>query len=112
VPCLKALVSPEQQQRRGSGRACRAGVGGSALHAPIRDWATSAVYFLVAAIVIARAVRVAESRLAWIVIAIGISLYGAGNLVWSLPAHDLAQLLRADSRTIRTRAPALRVGVG
>jgi diguanylate cyclase (GGDEF)-like protein len=59
------------------------GIGGSGLDAPIRDWATAAVYVLVSAVVVARAVRIKQSRGAWIVIAVGISLYGAGNLVWS-----------------------------
>ena len=66
------------------------GVGGSGLDVPIRDWATAAVYVLVALIVIMRAIRVAESRTAWTVIAVGISLYGAGNLVWSLWLEHVA----------------------
>jgi diguanylate cyclase (GGDEF)-like protein len=60
------------------------GVGGSAVEAPIRDWGSSAVYVLVAAVVVLRAVRVEQSRAAWTVIAVGVSLYGGGNLVWSL----------------------------
>ena len=66
------------------------GVGGNGLDLPIRDWATAAVYVLVALIVITRAIRVAESRGAWTVIAVGISLYGAGNLVWSLWLEHVA----------------------
>ncbi len=60
------------------------GVGGHTLHEIIRDWGSSAVYVLVAAIVVLRATRVGMSRAAWIVIAVGVSLYAAGNVVWSL----------------------------
>jgi len=42
------------------------------------------VYVLVAAIVVLRATRVGMSRAAWIVIVVGVSLYAAGNVVWSL----------------------------
>jgi diguanylate cyclase len=66
------------------------GVGGGGLEAPIRDWATAAVYVLVSAVVVCRAVRVEQSRGAWIVIAVGVSLYGAGNLVWSLWLEHVA----------------------
>jgi diguanylate cyclase (GGDEF)-like protein len=60
------------------------GVGGASLDAPIRDWASSAAYVLVAAIVTLRAVRVREARGAWTAFAAGISLYAAGNLLWAL----------------------------
>jgi diguanylate cyclase (GGDEF)-like protein len=66
------------------------GLGGSGLDAPIRDWGTSAVYVLVSAIVVLRAVRVEQSRGPWIVIAVGISMYGAGNLVWSFWLEHVA----------------------
>ncbi len=66
------------------------GAGGSGLDIPIRDWATAAVYVLVALIVITRAIRVSESRAAWTVIAVGITLYGAGNLVWSFWLEHVA----------------------
>jgi diguanylate cyclase (GGDEF)-like protein len=59
------------------------GVGGAGLNVAVRDWATSAVYVLVAAVVVWRAVRVRQFRGAWIAIGVGITLYGAGNLVWS-----------------------------
>ena len=45
---------------------------------------------LVAPIVIARAVRIPESRGAWSVIAVGITFYGAGNLVWSFWLEHVA----------------------
>jgi diguanylate cyclase (GGDEF)-like protein len=60
------------------------GVGGSRLDAPTQNWASCAVYVLVAAIVVFRALRIAEAHAPWVMIAVGISLYGAGNLVWSL----------------------------
>ena len=66
------------------------GVGGSGLDAPVRDWASSAVYVLVAGVVVFRAIRVEQSRNAWIVIAMGVSLYGGGNLVWSLWLEHVA----------------------
>ena len=66
------------------------GVGGSGLDAPIRDWATSAVYVLVAAAVILRAVQIGQSRSAWTLIALGVSLYGAGNLVWAFWLEHVA----------------------
>ncbi|MGA2011361.1 MAG: EAL domain-containing protein [Solirubrobacteraceae bacterium] len=60
------------------------GIGGSAAAAPIRDWVSSAVYILVAAIVALRAIRVQAKRLPWALIALGLSLYGLGNVLWSL----------------------------
>jgi hypothetical protein len=66
------------------------GVGGSGLDSPVRDWASSAVYVLVAGVVVFRAIRVEQSRSAWIVLATGVSLYGAGNLVRSLWLEHVA----------------------
>jgi diguanylate cyclase len=66
------------------------GIGGGGLDAPIRDWASAAVYILVALVVIARAIQVEDSRRPWMVIAVGISLYGAGNLIWSLWLEHVA----------------------
>jgi diguanylate cyclase (GGDEF)-like protein len=66
------------------------GVGGSRLDAPTENWASCAVYVLVAGIVVFRAFRIAEARAPWVMIAVGISLYGAGNLVWSLWLGNLA----------------------
>ncbi|MBV8219798.1 MAG: GGDEF domain-containing protein, partial [Solirubrobacterales bacterium] len=59
------------------------GVGGHAAQKPVRDWLSSAVYILVAAIVGCRAVRIKEKRVAWAVFATGLSLYGLGNVLWS-----------------------------
>jgi diguanylate cyclase (GGDEF)-like protein len=59
------------------------GVGGRAAEKPIRDWLSSAVYILVAAIVALRAIRGETSRRSWAVFALGLSLYGIGNLLWS-----------------------------
>ena len=61
-----------------------AGVGGRALDHPIRDWLSSGVYVLVAMIVAARALRGSSYRSSWLLFAIGISLYGLGNVVWAL----------------------------
>jgi len=64
-------------------------VGGSGLDVPVRDWASSAVYVLAAAIVVVRAVRVKKSRGAWIAIAVGTCLYASGNLVWAFWLQQL-----------------------
>ena len=59
------------------------GIGGSAVEEPIRDWLTSAVYILVGVIVCWRAVRTMESRKSWMIFALGISVYGLGNVLWA-----------------------------
>ena len=48
------------------------------------------VYAVAAAIVALRAVRVRHAARAWIVLAAGLTLYGAGNLVWALWLDRLA----------------------
>ncbi|MDX6225105.1 MAG: hypothetical protein QOE64_1481, partial [Frankiales bacterium] len=67
------------------------GIGGPSLDTPVRDWASSFVYVLVAAVVAFRAIRVPDHRGPWIVLAVGISLYGAGNLLWALWLEHLAE---------------------
>jgi diguanylate cyclase (GGDEF)-like protein len=57
-------------------------VGGTDVHVATRDWVPSAIYVLVGAVVVLRALRVAASRRAWIVLALGLCLYGLGNLLW------------------------------
>jgi len=59
------------------------GVGGDAAERLIRDWLSSAVYILVAAIVAWRAIRAPTKRLWWAIFATGLSLYGLGNVLWS-----------------------------
>ena len=66
------------------------GVGGAELDDPVRDWASSAAYVLVALIVALRAARIATARLAWTVLAIGMALYAAGNLLWALWLEHVA----------------------
>jgi diguanylate cyclase (GGDEF)-like protein len=66
------------------------GLGGDGLTQPIRDWASSAVYVIVAAIVALRVVRIGERRGPWIVLCAGIALYGAGNLLWALWLEHVA----------------------
>ena len=58
------------------------GVGGATLHAPVRDLASSVAYVLVAVIVWMRVLAVEDARGPWIVLATGITLYGAGNVLW------------------------------
>jgi len=60
------------------------GFGGPGIDDAIRDWASSLVYVLAAAVVALRAVQVRRGRGPWILIAIGLSLYGLGNLLWAL----------------------------
>ena len=59
------------------------GIGGEVAEKPIRDWLSSAIYIVVAAIVAVRAGRVRAKRLAWAIFALGLSLYGLGNVLWS-----------------------------
>jgi diguanylate cyclase (GGDEF)-like protein len=59
------------------------GVGGPAVELPIRNWFASAVYILVGVMVSWRAVRTTESRRYWMIFALGISIYGLGNILWT-----------------------------
>jgi diguanylate cyclase (GGDEF)-like protein len=59
------------------------GVGGKELHELIRDWASSAVYVLGAGIVVMRAARVKQDRGPWTLLAVGLAMYGLGNVLWS-----------------------------
>jgi diguanylate cyclase (GGDEF)-like protein len=59
------------------------GIGGAAVVKPIRDWVSSAVYILVAAIVALRAIKVEGQRGPWALFALGLSLYALGNVLWS-----------------------------
>jgi diguanylate cyclase (GGDEF)-like protein len=60
------------------------GIGGRGAEGPIRDWLSSAIYVLVAAIVAVRAIRIRMKRLPWAVFAAGLTLYALGNVLWSL----------------------------
>ena len=59
-------------------------VGGATAAQLIREWFTPAGYILVGMIVCWRAVRVAEARRAWMIFAFGISVYGLGNVLWTV----------------------------
>jgi hypothetical protein len=59
------------------------GLGGRAWAQPIRDWLTSAVYILVGIIVCWRALRTTRARRSWMIFAVGISVYGLGNVLWA-----------------------------
>jgi hypothetical protein len=59
------------------------GLGGEALEAPVRDWAPSLAYILVAGIMGLRALRVTEGRLAWGAISLGLTLYSLGNVLYA-----------------------------
>jgi diguanylate cyclase (GGDEF)-like protein len=59
-------------------------LGGAALYPIVRDDASSAVYLLVAGLITWRAMRVSPRRLPFLLLAGGIAMYLAGNVVWSL----------------------------
>jgi diguanylate cyclase (GGDEF)-like protein len=59
------------------------GVGDHAFGEVIRDWVTSAIYILVGLIVCLRAVRMTDTRRPWMWFALGISIYGLGNVLWA-----------------------------
>jgi diguanylate cyclase (GGDEF)-like protein len=59
------------------------GFGGHGVDRAVHSWAPSLVYVLAALVVGLRALQVREGRGAWIVISIGVSLYGLGNLLWA-----------------------------
>jgi diguanylate cyclase (GGDEF)-like protein len=58
------------------------GFGGSTVESLMLKGAASLGYVLAAAIVVLRAVRIPRQRRAWMLLAIGLSLYGIGNIVW------------------------------
>jgi diguanylate cyclase (GGDEF)-like protein len=60
------------------------GVGDAQIDELMRTWASSAVYVIAAALVLARAIVIRESRTAWILIAAGLAFYCVGNLLWTL----------------------------
>lgn len=60
------------------------GVGGATADRFIRTSGGSLVYMVAAAVVALRAVRVPGQRPAWVVLAVGLSLYGAGNVLWQV----------------------------
>jgi diguanylate cyclase len=68
------------------------GVGGRPAERAIRDWLSSAVYIVVAGIVTLRALAVKTKRRSWAVFAVGLSLYGLGNILWSLWIEHLKQV--------------------
>ncbi|HEY7962460.1 MAG TPA: EAL domain-containing protein [Solirubrobacteraceae bacterium] len=59
------------------------GIGGHTVALVIRDWLTSAVYILVGLIVCWRVVRTTQARRPWMSFALGISVYGLGNVLWA-----------------------------
>jgi diguanylate cyclase (GGDEF)-like protein len=66
------------------------GFGGSAVDELIRTWGSLVVYALAAAIVAFRAIRVPRHRRPWIILAVGLTLYGLGNVVWTVWYDSLA----------------------
>jgi diguanylate cyclase (GGDEF)-like protein len=60
------------------------GIGGEAVDTFMVTWGSSLVYVLAAAIVVFRTVRIPEQRAAWTLLAIGLCVYGAGNVVWTI----------------------------
>ena len=78
------------------------GVGGHAAGPVIRDWVSSAIGILVAAIVCLRPLRVHARRRSFALVAAGVSAYCAGNVVWTVwlshvsdpPVPSVSDLLR------------------
>jgi diguanylate cyclase (GGDEF)-like protein len=62
--------------------------GGNGL-ANLRDWVSSIAYIVATGVVVLRVVRVKEGRGPWILIAGGLALYTAGNLLWVLWVQHL-----------------------
>lgn len=60
------------------------GLGGRGAETPVRDWVTSAVYIVVGVIVCWRALRTTDARRPWMFFALGISVYGLGNVLWAV----------------------------
>jgi diguanylate cyclase (GGDEF)-like protein len=60
------------------------GLGGMALELTIREWLSCVVYILVAAIVALRVVHGGAHSRSWALFALGLSLYGLGNVLWSV----------------------------
>lgn len=67
------------------------GFGGVVVDGFVRTWGSSAVYVLAAAVVVLRAIRGPRQRAAWAIVAVGLSLYAAGNVVWSVFYDGLAE---------------------
>jgi diguanylate cyclase (GGDEF)-like protein len=65
------------------------GLGGAGAAKPIRDWLSSAVYVLVAGVVALRAIRIKGDRGSWALFALGLTLYGLGNILWSFWIGEL-----------------------
>jgi diguanylate cyclase (GGDEF)-like protein len=63
--------------------------GGDGL-ANLRDWVSSLAYIVATGVVVLRVVRVKEGRGPWILVAAGLALYTAGNLLWVLWVQHLA----------------------
>ena len=61
----------------------------------MRDWAPTVVYVLVSLAVVARAVRVRDGRAAWTILAVGLALYAAGNLLWTFWIAEAGQTRRS-----------------
>ena len=59
------------------------GIGGTELQSVTREWLSSVVYIVVAAIVGFRALRGRTHRRSWALFAAGLSLYALGNVLWS-----------------------------
>jgi diguanylate cyclase len=60
------------------------GLGGDGADQIVRDWVSSFVYVLAGMICCWRVLRVGSDRGPWLLIAVGVTLYGFGNLLWAL----------------------------
>ncbi len=66
------------------------GIGGAAAGSFIGNWVTSAIYILVAAIVCLRPLRISAKRRSFGFVAAGVTVYSAGNVLWTAWLSDLA----------------------
>jgi diguanylate cyclase (GGDEF)-like protein len=60
------------------------GVGGAGADSMIRDWVSSAVGILVAAIICLRPLRIHVRRRSFTLVAAGVTAYSAGNVLWTV----------------------------
>ena len=65
------------------------GLGGATVADVISGWGSSVVYVTAAAVVVLRAIRIPQARGPWILLAAGLTLYAAGNVVWGIWLNDL-----------------------
>ncbi|HEX9482747.1 MAG TPA: EAL domain-containing protein [Solirubrobacteraceae bacterium] len=103
MPLTAGLGRRSRRAVTGSGALLAAGVlalalhdggmlGGSSLDTLFNDWVYNCAELLVAGIVLARALLVETERRAWLLLAIGIGFYAAGDLYYTLALENTANI--------------------